>query len=111
MARLKFAVRSSSSDAVYDLEAYRTTRGIRFNCTCEAAENGTHCKHRLSLLSGDSKALDKSSKSTVAELKELFDGSETMSSVQRLLAMEADLAKLQRAIKAEKKAIAAAFYG
>lgn len=52
-ADFAFIVRSASSATVYRLEATRTSRGVRFTCTCPAGEKAQHCKHRIGILLGD----------------------------------------------------------
>lgn len=84
---LRFQMRGSEGD-IYDVEAERNGDAVRITCTCEAAENGIHCHHRLELLRGDAKALVSSNISDVRALATMVEGTELAAAMVALTAAE-----------------------
>lgn len=56
MSELKFAVQGSSCEP-YVVTIRKANDRLNAYCTCKAAENGTHCKHRIRILSGSDEAI------------------------------------------------------
>lgn len=50
---VRFDVLSSDGETRYEVVARREPSGVRLTCTCEGAQNGRICKHRLTLALGD----------------------------------------------------------
>jgi hypothetical protein len=87
---LRFQMQGSEGD-LYEVTAERQGDGVFITCTCEAAEHGIHCHHRLELLRGDVTALASGNTDDVAALGVLIKGT----------ALEAALAALTRAEEAQ----------
>lgn len=111
MDRLKFQVVSKSTGEVYRLQAYRTENGVRFSCTCRAAENGLPCKHRLSLLSGDVKGTIDTDPEHVRALKAMVAYSPIPAVLNIVAAAEEAVAEAQQDFRAAKKMLAATLMG
>ena len=107
---LVFTVRSSSSDELYKLEAYRTATGVRFACTCPAGENGQHCKHRVAMLLGDAASVVEGTEQ-IAALTEMVAGSPIVAALAKVGEAEKSLAVTQRALKTAKAGLAKALMG
>ena len=111
MASYRFDVRSSSGDGTYQIEAYRTAAGVRISCTCPAAENGQHCKHRLGLIAGDVTHLESRNVDDVKALAALVTGTALAASIAALARLEDEAAKLKAQINGEKRNIARLMMG
>jgi uncharacterized Zn finger protein len=111
MTELHFFVRSSSSEEVYSVKAYRTKNGVRFSCSCPAGENGIHCKHRTSLVMGDVTHLLEYAEADVAALHALLNDSKIPETVAEILRLEkiADAAK--RDLSSAKKRLDEIMHG
>ena len=107
---LRFRVRSSSGDGLYDVVAIVTGGGLRISCTCPAGENGQHCKHRIALIEGDGKALAPNS-DTLPALKALLAGSPILPALAELRRAEREAESLKRQVAAAKTALARAMMG
>ncbi|MCW5693107.1 MAG: hypothetical protein KIT48_12150 [Pseudolabrys sp.] len=111
MARYRFKVRSSSSFDTYQLEAYQTAAGIRFSCTCQAAGNDQHCKHRLALIAGDVTQLESRNVDDLKALSALVTGTALAASIAALAQLEDEATKIKARINGEKKNIARLMMG
>jgi hypothetical protein len=85
---LRFRMEGSKGD-VYDVGAERSGGGVRITCTCQAAENGIHCHHRIELLRGDVTALVSDNPSDVAKLQALIAGTDLAAALEALTVAEA----------------------
>ena len=111
MSQVVFTVRSESSGELYQLEASRTDRGVRFTCTCQAGQNGTHCKHRLAVLLDDTSSCVDVDEAALAGLKGMTEGSELMDLVREMNDAEREVTAAQAALKRAKKAVGKALAG
>lgn len=111
MSQVVFTVRSGSSDELYQLEASRTDRGIRFTCTCPAGRTGSHCKHRLSILLNDTSSCVDVDAEAVAELQSMAEGSELVDLLREMNEAERAVVEAQANLKRAKKAVGKALAG
>lgn len=107
---MKFSVRSRSSGEIYDIRVVQSAGPIAILCTCAAAENGTHCKHRLALISGDAGDLVGGTHS-IEDLRAAIAGSNIEAAIRRVSEQEALIAAEQAKLKAAKKALSQALMG
>lgn len=108
---MRFVVRSSSGSGTYDLFVTRTQTGIRFACSCPAADNGTHCKHRVALLLGDAKMLVDGAPQDVARLRDLFRPSGIYEALTAIQQLERDVATAKAQIAVMKRQVAECMMG
>lgn len=109
--KLEFIVRSSPGDGAYRLTANRIGLGIRFMCSCPAAENGTHCKHRLALLIGDLTSLVSEDSNNVEELIKMVSCTSLANAILELTRLENEFEKAKQKLSKHKKIIARLMYG
>ncbi|SDO55022.1 hypothetical protein SAMN05216360_1275 [Methylobacterium phyllostachyos] len=111
MSNLLFSVRSSSSDEVYTLEAYRTGKGMRFSCTCPAGQVGSSCKHRMALLVGDVSSAIDVDEAAVADLRTMAEGSPILTAIEEIAAAEHEVERAKKALNGAKKRLGKAMMG
>jgi hypothetical protein len=71
--RLVFEVQGSGAEP-YRIVATRAGGRFRITCTCPAAKQGNHCKHRLGLLAGVVDGLVGGDPGDVSRLPAMMDG-------------------------------------
>ena len=85
---LRFKMRGSQGD-LYLVEVHTTAAAtLRLTCTCEAADHGIHCHHRIELLRGDAKNLVSKNAADVAELQRMLVGTKLAAAMEELAAAE-----------------------
>lgn len=94
---LRFRMKGSLGD-LYDVEAERHDDMVHITCTCEAAQHGIHCHHRIELLRGDVTALASDNAADVTKLQAMVEGTKLAAALVALTAAEA----AQIAAKAER---------
>lgn len=100
---LELTVEGSSGNR-YLVNFARDGHKLRTSCTCPAGEKGIHCKHRLSLLAGDTAGVigtlpdDFSKQITV-----LLAGSDLEQALMKLRTAEGVIATAQAELKQAKK--------
>lgn len=109
MAELTFMVQGSGSDP-YEVVFLHNDTKVNALCNCQAGQNGQHCKHRISLLQGDSKAAIEATPEQMAQLQEWLVGSNLEKPLAKLATAEkeTDKAKKKADVMAAKKALARA---
>jgi uncharacterized Zn finger protein len=104
--RLEFQVVSTSSGEVYFIEIVRKGANLTCTCTCPAGSNGTHCKHRLSILRGDAGMVNAGDTDQMHWIPQMLAGTDVEQAMARLDELEAQKAEIDRQFKAAKKALA-----
>jgi hypothetical protein len=108
---ITFEVRSSSGQGNYRLRAYRTGHGTRFSCECAAGENGQICKHRLGLLTGDFRMLERGRTQDIEVVRTWFFGSGLQETIAEISRLEHEMQKMKGHIAEAKKQIARIMMG
>jgi len=103
---LEFQVVSSSSGEVYFIEVSRKGQNLTCTCTCPAGSHGTHCKHRLGILSGDAGIVEAGDTDQMHLIPQMLSGTDVEAALIRLNELQAQKAELDRKVKAAKKALA-----
>lgn len=111
MSALVFSVRAADGTDVHRMEAARTTRGLRFTCTCSDGTEGRHCEHRVALFLGDASALVEVDESSVTSLMAMAKGSPLLQAVHMLTQAEAAMAEAQLDLDRAKRVIATVLQG
>jgi hypothetical protein len=101
---LKFKVRRSSD--YYDIVVDRRDSEFKMTCTCRAGLYETLCKHRTALLDGDIGAIVSENESDVAQIKDLFQGTDAERSFLIVRNLEKQKATIDEKLKREKRALA-----
>lgn len=105
---LRFTVASSSSDREYEIVAERVSDGfLRLSCQCDAAENGSHCKHRLNLLTGTPKEqkLTSGNSDDVALLRQWLVGTQLEEAIFSVKEITRDFEVAKLRLSKAKKAL------
>ena len=111
MSALMFSVRAAEGADVHRMEATRTSRGVRFTCTCSDGTEGRHCEHRIALLLGDASALVEVDQEAVEALGEMTKGSHLLHAVHMLAQAEAALAEAELDLERARQVIATILKG
>jgi uncharacterized Zn finger protein len=109
MAELAFMVKGSGSDP-YEVVFLRKDTKVSALCTCQAGQNGQHCKHRISLLQGDASAALDVLPEQMVQLQQWLVGSNLEAPLAKLATAETepDKAKKKADVMTAKKALARA---
>jgi hypothetical protein len=94
-----------SEPAPYRVIFKRTETDLKATCTCRAGKNGILCKHRLSILDGDKKAVVSENSEQVAEVASWLDGSSVGLAISELVALEAEKKDIEAKIKRAKNLV------
>jgi uncharacterized Zn finger protein len=103
----KFEVKGSASEP-YQILIKKDGTNLSAFCTCPAGKNGMHCKHRISILSGSSKAVVSDNISEVAEVATWVAGSDIESALHVISELEDHSARIRKELSAAKKSLAKA---
>lgn len=110
MTTLRFAVRSSSGDD-YELTARQTASGVRFSCQCQGAEWGQLCKHRVSLMMGDTKLLSDGKPDEISLLMDWCRQDGVLADLDAISDLENNITRAKASIAKLKKKIASRLAG
>jgi uncharacterized Zn finger protein len=110
MTTYKFLIQGSSSQP-YETLFYVTDNNISGTCTCSAGINGQSCKHRLNILSGDTKGIISGNESDVELVRQAFKNTPLESKLNQLAEIEKDMEDIKKRINETKKEIARIFAG
>lgn len=104
---LRFEVVGSAGD-IYQVTAERRGRALVMHCTCQAGQNGTYCKHRISLIEGKPMGV---LSGDYAALGALVPGTPVQTAVLALRAAEADVKAAQAKLTKARKNLETAMFG
>ena len=107
MAVYRFEVQGSASEP-YIVTIERRENNLRAYCTCPAGENGQYCKHRFSLLEGNSKGVVGGDIDAISTLPRLLQGTDVADALADLRDAEKKVAAAKKEESTAKRAVAAA---
>jgi hypothetical protein len=110
MERIEFLVQGSSEDP-YRVTFERHGNQIISFCTCLAGENGTYCKHRLSILGGLDTGVVSANLDQVAIVASWLPGSNIDAKLAELAVAERNLQQAKNEVTKAKKKLAATMMG
>ena len=105
-AHLSVETVSSSTGETYFIEISRSGDKLTCTCTCPAGTMGTHCKHRISILSGDVKIVSGGDVDKLASIPDMLKGTDVERALAEMMALESEKAEVDRLLKAAKKKLA-----
>lgn len=106
MQELRFQIQGSAADP-YDIRIVRRDDGnVSAYCTCPAAENGQHCKHRIGLLTGEPEGIIGNRASDIKAVISWVQGSDIETALQELRNAEEQLESLKSKVSRLKKSLA-----
>ena len=97
-----------SEELPYKVVFTKTGDNITARCSCKAANNGMHCKHRLNILSGLAKGIVSNNEQDVEIVAGWLEGSDIESALKDLGEAEEAMKKAKSKVSALKKMLAKA---
>lgn len=107
MDQLTILVKGSSADP-YELTFIKDGASLTALCTCPAGSFGNFCKHRLSILDGDAKAVVSDDADKVPVVVEWLAGTDVETALTEMREVNADEAKTKEQLVTAKKKLARA---
>lgn len=105
MDQLNFLVKGSSPEP-YEVTFIKDGDSLTAICTCPAGTFGNLCKHRTSILAGDSKAISSDNASEVATVVGWLPGTDVEAALNELHDAEKATGKDKAALNAAKRKLA-----
>lgn len=110
MEKIVFSVQGSSSTP-YELLFERDGHQVAAFCTCPAGENGTFCKHRLSILSGADPGIVSGNADQIQSVTAWLPGSRLANSMAELAEAERGLERAKSTVAKAKKKLSESMMG
>jgi uncharacterized Zn finger protein len=104
--QLRFEVASASTGEIYQIDLSRSGQNLTCTCTCPAGSRGTHCKHRVAILCGDSSAIGGGDIDQFDQVARMVEGTDVENSLRNLFILETEKERIAKQIKDAKKALA-----
>lgn len=102
--KLTFEVRGSAG-VVHTVAAWRDKGEVVVTCSCDAARNRSHCKHRLALLNGDDVDLLTPNPIAMDQLNRWLDGTKLQARLREVADAESIHDAAKSRLTALKKAL------
>ncbi|MBT8089046.1 MAG: SWIM zinc finger family protein [Gammaproteobacteria bacterium] len=107
MNELSFLVKGSAADP-YELTFIKDGDSLTALCTCPAGQFGNFCKHRITILDGDDKAIVSNNADRVATIVEWLRGTDVAAALAEFRNLENTGSGSKNALAAAKKKLARA---
>lgn len=106
---IKFLVKGSSEEP-YEVSFLHDEGKLYIFCTCQAGLNGTHCKHRISIIMGDLTAVISENADDFAIVEQWLADTEHRTLIHEMSELESAIQNQQKSLKALKKKLARRMY-
>lgn len=110
MAQIVFQVQGSAAEP-YTVIFSQIDGGLSASCSCPAGEMGQHCKHRISILNGDTNEVINSNPADVETIKSWLSGSPLETALHAVLAADKTLESAKKELQRAKKQLGKAMAG
>lgn len=111
MSEVRFQVQGSAPDP-YEVRFVRQgNSGLFAFCTCPAGEKGQHCKHRLAILSGETKGIVSGNEGEAGLVLSWLTGSDLEEALNDLDAAEITLAEAKSRVSSAKRRVGRVMQG
>lgn len=107
MEEITFLVKGSSSDP-YEVTFIKDGDSLTAICTCPAGTYGNFCKHRISILEGDSKAISSDNADRAPIVVNWLSGTDVESALMEMREAEKVADPEKKALNAAKRKLARA---
>ncbi len=107
MEQFKFLVRGSTPDP-YQVTFTKEKDNINAYCTCPAGKKGQYCKHRFSILSGNTDYIESVNEQQVAIVKSWLPGFDIEEALMGLAEAEHEYDQAKKRMSLAKKNVAKA---
>ncbi len=101
-----FQVKGSSAEPYTVRFIRRSEDNIAAYCDCMAGQKGMHCKHRIRILQGNTKDIISENADEVKHVASWLPGSDIENTLQKIEALEIEIAKIKKQLAAAKKELA-----
>ncbi|MDY6894788.1 MAG: hypothetical protein SVO01_05155 [Thermotogota bacterium] len=108
--QIKFLVQGSASEP-YELSFRKSGDNIIALCTCPAALNGLHCKHRLGIFRGSCKGIVSGNENQVALVQSWLPGTDIECLLNLIAEAESTYKNAKSNLAKLNKKLARAMYG
>jgi hypothetical protein len=105
-----FLVQGSEREP-YRVSFKRQGGSLAADCTCQAALNGLHCKHRLNILVGETANVVSDNENDVAVVRSWLKGTELESLIAKVSETERAVEKKKKELANLKKKLARTLHG
>jgi hypothetical protein len=96
---------SGSAAKPYEVEFVKDEAGLKVYCNCLAGSHGSHCKHRLNLLMGDSTGLVEGSSEHFELISKWLKGTDLETVLEEFISAQQDKPQDKIRLAKAKKAI------
>jgi len=107
---IKFLVQGSAPEP-YELSFTKSGSVIIALCTCPAARNGQHCKHRLGIFNGSHNGIVSGNENKVALVQSWLPGTNIELLLNQLAEAETNFEKAKKNLASLKKKLAQEMFG
>ena len=108
MQEITFEVQGSAAEPYFVVFVRRSDTNLSAYCSCPAGENGQYCKHRFNILDGVTKGIVSNNLDDVKVVQSWLPGTDVEAALIKMRELEAEAAKLKKALSAAKKEVAKA---
>ncbi len=110
MEEIEFLVKGSAPEP-YRVKFLKDKTKLNAYCTCPAGEKGQHCKHRLSILAGDEKAVVSKNMDQVTSVRSWLPGTDLEKALIEFKEAEQEYDVARERLATTKKNLAQAMRG
>lgn len=100
---LKFKVRSSSSDSIYDVYIRKEGVNLTAICNCPAGQNNMSCKHRENIFCGDISSVISGDIEKLNIIGDLLDGTDVKFALREIELLTQELEHTKNLIKVARR--------
>ena len=110
MKTIKFKVQGSNPEP-YTVTFVHNEDTLTAFCTCEAGENGIHCKHRLRILNGISENIVSENIKDIEIILSWLPGTRLESAINSVKIAEINILKAKKSLSSAKHELSSALHG
>jgi len=105
-----FLIQGSSENPYKVTFTFNSQGNLNAFCTCPAGQKGQYCKHRMSILRGDGKAIVSGNQNDIVVVRDWLTGSDVEMAIHDLGEAEAAAEEANKQLSKAKKALATAMH-
>lgn len=110
MERLEFQVQGSAEVPYTVVFERRSSNNLAAFCDCAAGSNGQYCKHRFSILDGQTDSIVSDNAADVKIIRDWIVGSDIQAALNAVRVLEEQAAEVKKLLSAAKKKLARTMY-
>ena len=108
MQEITFEVQGSAAEPYVVVFVRRSDTNLSAYCSCPAGKNGQYCKHRFSILDGETKGIVSDNLDDVKVVQSWLPGTDIEAALIKMRELEAEAVKIKKTLSAAKKEVAKA---